>query len=397
MPQNRIYLCLAHMSEAGLEQKYIQEAFDTNWVVPLGPNVDGFEKDLEAFLGNNKCVAALSSCTAALHLALLQLGVVKDDEVLSQSFSFCASSNPITYCGARPVFVDSEKDTWNMDPELLEQAIKDRIEITGRKPKAIIVVDLYGMPAKWDELTQISQKYDIPIIEDAANALGSYYDDKPCGIFGAMRTLSFNGNKIITTSGGGALVCDDVMTKQHTVFLATQARENATYYQHETIGFNYRLSNVCAGIGRGQMTILNDHVRHHKHVHELYKNLLGDVDGIKAHDNPSNKFNSNFWLTTITIDSSIKVKGQENLSMRYSDCEPNNNVEALRVILDQAGVEARPLWKPMHKQPVYKDAPAYVNGVSEGLFKVGMCLPSGPYVSEEDVKYIVNCIKEAIE
>ena len=397
MPKNRIYLCLAHMSEAGLEQKYIQEAFDTNWVVPLGPNVDGFEKDLEAFLGNNKCVAALSSCTAALHLALLQLGVVKDDEVLSQSFSFCASSNPITYCGARPVFVDSEKDTWNMDPELLEQAIKDRIEITGRKPKAIIVVDLYGMPAKWDELTQISQKYDIPIIEDAANALGSYYDDKPCGIFGAMRTLSFNGNKIITTSGGGALVCDDVMTKQHTVFLATQARENATYYQHETIGFNYRLSNVCAGIGRGQMTILNDHVRHHKHVHELYKNLLGDVDGIKAHDNPSNKFNSNFWLTTITIDSSIKVKGQENLSMRYSDCEPNNNVEALRVILDQAGVEARPLWKPMHKQPVYKDAPAYVNGVSEGLFKVGMCLPSGPYVSEEDVKYIVNCIKEAIE
>ena len=397
MNRKRIYLCLAHMSDAGLEQKYIQEAFDTNWVVPLGPNVDGFEKDLEAFVGNNKCVAALSSCTAALHLALLQLGVGKDDEVLSQSLSFCASSNPITYCGAKPVFIDSELDTWNMDPILLEQAIKDRIEKTGRKPKAIIVVDLYGMPAKWYELTQISQKYDIPIIEDAANALGSYYDDKPCGIFGSVRTLSFNGNKIITTSGGGALVCDDLKTKQNAIFQATQARENAPYYQHETIGFNFRLSNVCAGIGRGQMAILNDHVRHHKHVHELYMNLFDDVEGIKVHDNPSDKFNSNFWLTTITIDSSIKVKGQENIHLGFSDCEPNDNVEALRVWLNERAIEARPLWKPMHKQPVYKDAPAYVNGVSEGLFKVGMCLPSGPYVTDEDVRYIVDCIKEGIE
>jgi len=422
MPKNRIYLCLAHMSEAGLEQKYIQEAFDTNWVVPLGPNVNGFEKDLEVFLNDVKVpelvegptdktgvsilrqvqypttykVAALSSCTAALHLALLLLGVGKDDEVLSQSLSFCASSNPITYCGAKPVFIDSEPDTWNMDPVLLEQAIQDRIAKTGRKPKAIIVVDLYGMPANWEALEQVSQKYDIPIIEDAANALGSYYLETPCGTFGTIRTFSFNGNKIITTSGGGAIVCDDEVTKQHAIFMATQARENAPYYQHEMIGFNYRLSNICAGIGRGQMTVLGEHVQHHKHVQAMYKELLGPVEGIKVHENPTDKFDSNFWLTTITIDPSIKVKGQKKPSPLYSDCEPNDNVEALRVILDQAGVEARPLWKPMHKQPVYKDAPAYVNGVSEGLFKVGMCLPSGPYVSDEDVKYIVETIKAAI-
>ena len=414
MPKNRIYLCLAHMSEAGLEQKYIQEAFDTNWVVPLGPNVNEFEKDLEDYVNGqtNKTgvsilrqaqhsttykVAALSSCTAALHLALLLLDVGKDDEVLSQSLSFCASSNPITYCGAKPVFVDSEPDTWNMDPVLLEKAIQDRIAVTGRKPKAIIVVDLYGMPAKWDELAQISQKYDIPIIEDAANAMGSYYEKRLCGTFGDLRTFSFNGNKIITTSGGGALVCDDELTKQHSIFMATQARQNAPYYQHETIGFNYRLSNICAGIGRGQMTVLGEHIQHHKHVHDLYNELLGSIKGVEVHNNPSDKFDSNFWLTNITIDPSIKIKGQENRRHIYSDCEPNPNVEALRVILDQAGVEARPLWKPMHKQPVYKDAPAYVNGVSEGLFKIGMCLPSGPYVTDEDVKYIVNCIKEAIE
>lgn len=373
--RTRIYLCLAHMSEAGLEQKYIQEAFDTNWVVPLGPNVDGFEKDLEAFVGNNKCVAALSSCTAALHLALLLLGVGKDDEVLSQSFSFCASSNPITYCGAKPVFVDSDPDTWNMDPELLELAIQDRIAKTGRKPKAIIVVDLYGMPAKWDELTQISQKYDIPIIEDAANALGSYYNGKPCGTFGKIRTLSFNGNKIITTSGGGALISDDMETKKKAIFLATQAKEPYLHYEHNAIGYNYRLSNVCAGIGRGQMTVLKSHVDHHKHLHKLYNELLDDV---LVHDNPDGRYDSNFWLTTITFKKAV-------------------DVESICKVLDQAGVEARPLWKPMHKQPVYKDAPAYVNGVSEALFKVGMCLPSGPYVSEEDVKYIVNCIKEAME
>jgi len=396
MNHRRIHLCLAHMSEAGLEQKYIQEAFDTNWVVPLGPNVNGFEADLEAFVPSRKAVA-LSSCTAALHLALLHLDVGVGDEVLCQTFSFCASTTPVTYCGAKPVFIDSDKDTWNMDPVLLERAIRDRIAKTGKKPKAIIVVDLYGMPAQWDELERIGKQFDIPIIEDAANALGSYYDGKPCGLFGDLATYSFNGNKIITTSGGGALLCNDEETKKRTIFLATQAREEAPYYQHETIGFNYRLSNICAGIGRGQMTVLGEHVQHHKHVHDLYKELLGAVEGIKVHDNPTDKFDSNFWLTTITIDPSIKVKGQTNPRPLYSDCEPNDNVEALRVILDQAGVEARPLWKPMHKQPVYKDAPAYVNGVSEGLFKVGMCLPAGPYVSDEDVKYIVNCIKEAIE
>ena len=393
----RIYLCLAHMSEAGLEQKYIQEAFNTNWVVPLGPNVNAFEADLEAFVKNERKAVALSSCTAALHLALLQLGVGPGDEVLCQTFSFCASSNPVTYCGAKPVFIDSDSDTWNMDPILLEQAIQDRIAMTGKKPKAVIVVDLYGMPAKWDELEAIGMKYGIPIIEDAANAMGSYYDGKPCGVFGEIGTLSFNGNKIITTSGGGAILCNDEEVKKHMVFLATQARENAPYYQHETIGFNYRLSNISAGIGRGQMTVLSEHVRHHQHVHALYKELLGAMDGIEIHGNPSKKFDSNFWLTTITLAPSMRIKGQENQRSVFSDCEPNANVEALRVYLDQANIEARPLWKPMHKQPVYKDAPAYVNGVSEALFKVGMCLPSGPYVSDEDVRYIVDCIKQAIE
>jgi dTDP-4-amino-4,6-dideoxygalactose transaminase len=279
---------------------------------------------------------------------------------------------------------------------MLEQAIQDRIAVTGKKPKAIIVVDLYGMPAKWAEIEAIGRRYDIPIIEDAANALGSYYDGKPCGLFGELATYSFNGNKIITTSGGGALLCNDEETKKHTIYLATQARENAPYYQHENIGFNYRLSNICAGIGRGQMTILDEHIRHHQHVHNLYTELLQEVKGIEVHGNPSKAFDSNFWLTTITIDPAVKVKGQETPHRVFSECEPNANVEALRVFLDQAGIEARPLWKPMHKQPVYKDAPAYVNGVSESLFKVGMCLPSGPYVSDEDVRYIVETIKEAI-
>ena len=362
------------MSEAGLEQKYISEAFSTNWVAPLGPNVDGFERDLEDFVGNEKHIAALSSCTAAIHLALLLLGVGKDDEVLCQTFSFCASTNPVVYCGAHPVFVDSDPDTWNMDPVLLEQAIQDRIAKTSHKPKAIIVVDLYGMPAKWDELEAIGKKYDIPIIEDAANALGSYYKGKPCGTFGAIRTLSFNGNKIITTSGGGALVCDDMETKKKAIFFATQAKEPFLHYEHNTIGYNYRMSNICAGIGRGQMTVLKSHVDHHKHLHHLYNELLDDV---VVHDNPDDKYDSNFWLTTITFKKAV-------------------DVEAICKVLDQAGIEARPLWKPMHKQPIYKDAPAYINGVSENLFKTGMCLPSGPYVSDEDVRYIVRCINDAI-
>ena len=415
MSNNRIYLCLAHMSEAGLEQKYIQEAFDTNWVVPLGPNVNGFEKDLEAFVGQNKRVVALSAGTAAVHLALIACGVKAGDEVCVQSFTFCASSHPITYLGGIPVFIDSEKDTWNMDPELLEKAIKDRIAKTGKKPKAIVPVALYGMPYNVDRIMEIANRYDIPVIEDAAEGFGSRWKGQVLGTFGKYGVLSFNGNKMITTSGGGALVCADAEAKNKIMWYATQAREAYPYYQHEAIGYNYRMSNICAGIGRGQMTVANDHIVHHKHVFELYKELLKDVKGIEVHGNPDERYDCNFWLNTLTIDPSIRIKGQENAyktvvqgavggaggvvhasDSAHTDCEPNDNVEALRVFLDQAGIEARPLWKPMHKQPVYKDTPAYVNGVSEALFKVGMCLPSGPYVSDEDVKYIVDCIKEAI-
>ena len=394
--KKRIHLCLAKMSDTKAEQHYIQEAFDTNWVAPLGPNVDAFEKDLEGFVGHNKHVAALSSCTAALHLALLALGIGKGDEVLCQSFTFCASCNPVTYCGAVPVFIDSEPGTWNIDPILLEQAIKDRIAKTGRKPKAVVVVDLYGMPAEWDALEAIGKEYDIPLIEDAANAMGAFYNGRPCGSFGTLATFSFNGNKIITTGGGGALLCNNLKTKKRIVFLATQARKPMPFYHHEDIGFNYRMSNISAGIGRGQMSVLDDHVAHHRHVHEAYLELLNDIEGIEVHGNPDGRYNSNFWLTTITIDPKMRFRGQENVGSFLTDCQPNPNVEALCVILDQAGVEARPLWKPMHKQPVYKDAPAYVNGVSESLFKTGMCLPSGPYVSDDDVRYIVGTIKEAI-
>ena len=414
MANKRIYLCLAHMSEAGLEQKYIKEAFDTNWVVPLGPNVNGFEKDLENFVNNcqlstvncqlDKRVVALSAGTAAVHLALIACGVKPGDEVIVQSFTFCASSHPITYLGATPIFVDSEKDSWNIDPELMEEAIKDRIAKTGKKPKAIVPVALYGMP------------YDIPVIEDAAEGFGSRWKGQVLGTFGKYGVLSFNGNKMITTSGGGALITPDEDSWREIMMYATQYRESYPYYQHEKIGFNYRMSNICAGIGRGQMTVANDHINHHKHVFELYKELLKDIKGIEVHGNPDERYDSNFWLNTITINENVKVKGQENAyktvvqgavggaagvihvaDSATTDCQPNDNVEAMRVFLDERGIEARPLWKPMHKQPVYKDAPAYLNGVSEALFKVGMCLPSGPYVSDEDVKYIVESIKEAID
>ena len=415
--RKRIYLCLAHMSEAGLEQKYIQEAFDTNWVVPLGPNVNGFEKDLEEFVGENKRVVALCSGTAAVHLGLLACGVGPGDEVLVQSFTFCASTHPITYLGAMPVMIDSEPDTWNMDPELLEQAIVDRIEKTGRKPKAIVPVALYGMPYKADRIMEIADKYGIPVVEDAAEGFGSRYKGRVLGTFGRFGVLSFNGNKMITTSGGGALICPDAELWQKIMWYATQARESYPYYQHEAIGYNYRLSNICAGIGRGQMTIVNDHLAHHRHVQALYEELLAGVPGITVHSQPAGgDYDSNYWLCTITIDPSVKVKGQENayktivqgavggaagvIHMAESattDCQPNDNVEALRVILDQAGIEARPVWKPMHKQPVYKGVPAYVNGVSESIFKIGMCLPAGPYVSDEDVRYIVESIKGALE
>ena len=423
--RERIYLCLAHMSEDGVEQKYVKEAFDTNWVVPLGPNVNGFEKDLEEFVNQNdnenekltKRVVALSAGTAAVHLGLLACGVGPGDEVLVQSFTFCASSHPITYLGATPVFIDSEKDTWNMDPELLEEAIKDRIAKTGRKPKAIVPVALYGMPYRIDKIMEIANCYGIPVVEDAAEGFGSKYKGQVLGTFGKYGVLSFNGNKMITTSGGGALITANEDEWREIMMYATQYRESYPYYQHEKIGYNYRMSNICAGIGRGQMTVVDEHIAHHKHVQALYEELLKDVPGIKVHSQPvTGEFDSNYWLCTITIDENVKVKGQENAykqvvtgavggaagvihaaSSAHTDCEPNPNVEALRMSLDAMNIEARPLWKPMHKQPVYKDTPAYVNGVSEALFKVGMCLPAGPYVKDDDVRYIVDCIRGAIE
>lgn len=413
--RKRIYLCLAHMSDEGLEQKYIKEAFDTNWVVPLGPNVNGFEKDLEAFVGENKRVVALSAGTAAVHLGLLAAGVKPGDEVIVQSFTFCASSHPITYLGATPVFVDSEKDSWNMDPELMEEAIKDRIAKTGKKPAAIVPVALYGMPYQIDRIMEIANKYGIPVVEDAAEGFGSRWNGQVLGTFGKYGVLSFNGNKMITTSGGGALITANEDEWREIMMYATQYRESYPYYQHEKIGYNYRMSNICAGIGRGQMTVVNDHIAHHKHVQALYEELLKDVKGIKVHGNPDSRYDSNFWLCTITLDENLKIKGQENAyktivtgavggaagvihaaTSAHTDCEPNANVEALRVLMDQAQIEARPLWKPMHKQPCYKGVPAYVNGVSEALFKVGMCLPAGPYVSDDDVRYIVETIKNAI-
>ena len=404
------------MSEEGIEQKYVKEAFDTNWVVPLGPNVNAFEEDLKRFVGGKNEVVALSAGTAAVHLALLACGVGPGDEVLVQSFTFCASSHPITYLGATPVFVDSEVDTWNMDPDLLEEAIKDRIVKTGKKPKAIVPVYLYGMPAKIDRIIAVADKYDIPVIEDAAEGLGSRYNGRVCGTFGHYGVLSFNGNKMITTSGGGALICPNEETKRKIMFYATQARESYPYYQHEEIGYNYRMSNVCAGIGRGQMTVLDEHIAHHKHIQSLYRTMLKDVDGITLHENPDGRYDSNFWLCTITLFPELHVEGEEHVyetavqgavggaagvvhqaSSLHTSCEPNKNVEGLRIALDKAGIESRPLWKPMHLQPVYEMNPSYTNGVSESLFTQGLCLPSGPCVTDEDVAYIVaeikNCIK----
>ena len=411
----RIYLCLAHMS--GKEMGFIQEAFDTNWVVPLGPNVNAFEQDLERFVGQDKKVVALSAGTAAVHLALLACGVGQGDEVIVQSFTFCASSHPVTYLGATPVFVDSEADTWNMDPVLLEQAIRDRIDKTGRKPKAIVPVALYGMPYKTDQIMSVADRYDIPVIEDAAEGFGSRYKGRMCGTFGKFGVLSFNGNKMITTSGGGALICPDAESKKEIMFYATQAREAYPYYQHERIGYNYRMSNICAGIGRGQMTVAEAHIAHHKHVQALYEELLKDVKGIRMHKQPEDaRYDANFWLCTATIDPDVKVVGQENaykevvktavggaagvikaVDSATTDCQPNENVEAMRVFMLARKIEVRPVWKPMHKQPVYADAPVYTNGVEEEIFRTGLCLPAGPCVSDEDVAYIVQTIKDCIK
>lgn len=418
--RERILLCLAHMS--GREMDFINEAFADNWVVPLGPNVNGFEADLEGFVNHregqpplDKSVVALSSGTAAVHLALIACGVGPGDEVIVQSFTFCASTNPVAYLGATPVFVDSEPETWNIDPDLLEKAIVERMAVTGRKPKAIVPVALYGMPYKVDRIMEIARRYDIPVVEDAAEGFGSRFDGQVLGTFGEYGVLSFNGNKMITTSGGGALVCKDADSAREILWLATQARESYPYYQHETIGYNYRMSNICAGIGRGQMTILEEHLAHHRHVQKLYAELFEDVEGITLHTNPSPRFDSNFWLCAITLDPSLRVKGEENaykhvvkgavggaagvvhaVSTAVTDCQPNANVEAMRMALDAANVEARPLWKPMHRQPVFRNAPAFVNGVSEGLFYKGLCLPAGPYVTDDDVRYIVDAIKENI-
>ena len=415
-----IYLCLAHMSEEGLEQKYVKEAFDTNWVVPLGPNVNGFEEDLKQFVNDGVAdgqreVVALSAGTAAVHLALKACGVGQGDEVIVQSFTFCASSHPITYLGATPVFVDSEPETWNMDPVLLEKAIIDRKEKTGKYPKAIVPVALYGMPYDCERIMAIADKYGIPVVEDAAEGFGSRFKGQILGTFGRFGVLSFNGNKMITTSGGGALICRDAGEKNNIMWYATQARDAYPYYQHTAIGYNYRMSNVCAGIGRGQMTVANAHIAHHKHVQALYKELLKDVAGVTLHEAPNADYDSNYWLCTLTLDPNLRIKGQEfaykeviktavggaagvihAVDCPTTDCQPNENVEALRVFMLSKKVEARPVWKPMHKQPVYQDAPSYLNGVSEAVFKVGMCVPAGPYVTDDDVRYIVDCIKDAI-
>lgn len=372
---------------SGKEQQYIQEAFDTNWVVPLGPNVNAFEEDLAAFANRRdgaeplqKQVVALSAGTAAIHLGLIMLGVEKGDEVICQSFTFAASANPVVYQGATPVFVDSEPGTYNMDPLLLEEAIKDRIAKTGKKPKAIIPVYLYGMPARIDEIFEVAKRYEIPVLEDAAEGFGSVYKGQVCGTFGDYGVMSFNGNKMITTSGGGALICPDSDTKKRVMFYATQAREPFPYYQHEKIGYNYRMSNICAGIGRGQMTVADEHIRHHQWVHEQYEKAFAEIDAITVHSAPEEYMKPNYWLSTI----------------RFEDVKHTVDGELLSLIqkLSDANIETRPLWKPMHLQPVYKDAPAYTNGVSERLFSCGLCLPSGPYVREEEINYIVRIIVE---
>ncbi|WP_305154150.1 DegT/DnrJ/EryC1/StrS aminotransferase family protein [uncultured Duncaniella sp.] len=378
MKMKRIHLCMCRMS--GAEKRFIDEAFAEEWVVPLGPNVDGFEADLKHRIIDNdpgcsgKEIAALSAGTAAIHLALVLLGVGNGDEVMCQSFTFAASANPIVYQGAQPVFVDSEPESWNMDPALLDEAIADRVAKTGRKPKAIIAVHLYGMPARIDEICAVGEKWGIPVVEDAAEALGSVYKGHECGTFGNYGILSFNGNKMITTSGGGALICPDAAAKKRAIFYATQAREPFPYYQHEHIGFNYRLSNISAGIGRGQMTVLDEHIAHHRMLASVYQELLADIDGVTYHANPSADSDANYWLSTIEIDP-------ETTGITPDD---------VREHLARLNVETRPLWKPMHLQPVYADAPAYVNGVSEHLFGRGLCLPSGPWVTPEDVRMIVG-------
>jgi dTDP-4-amino-4,6-dideoxygalactose transaminase len=375
--KKRIFLSLAHMG--GAEQKFIQEAFDTNWVVPLGPNVDGFESDLSQYLGENVSVSALSAGTAAIHLSLILSGVRAGDEVICQSFTFSASANPILYLGATPVFIDSEKNTWNMSPEYLEIAIKDRIA-KGKKPKAIISVHLYGMPSNMSEIGKIAKQYEIPVIEDAAEALGSSFRNQKCGTIGQIGILSFNGNKIITTSGGGALVSRDAKLVEKSRFLATQARDPAPYYQHSEIGYNYRMSNVLAGIGRGQMEVLPLRVEKRRSINEFYRKQLSGIDGLCFQTEPSEEYHSNYWLTSILIDpSKIKIS-------------PND----LRLALEEENIESRLLWKPMHLQPIFGKYPYYGNGISETLFAQGLCLPSSSQLQETDLLRIYTVIKNRL-
>lgn len=373
----KIWLSSPHMG--GNELKYIHEAFDANWVAPLGPNVNGFESDIESFLKSDVKVAALSAGTAALHLALIECGVGYGDEVICQSMTFSASANPIAYQGAIPVFVDSERDTWNMCPEQLREAIRNRFS-QGKKPKAIIVVHLYGMPAKMDEILAIAKEFDIPVIEDAAEALGSTYKGRACGTFGRFGVLSFNGNKIITTSGGGALVCHTQEDKDKAVFLSTQARDNAPHYQHSHIGYNYRMSNICAGIGRGQMEVLADRVAARRAMHDFYVSLFKDIAGVHVLTEPSSDYFSNHWLSAIIVDPAVAGKTREEL----------------RLALLEDNIESRPLWKPMHLQPIFAEAPYYGKKVAEELFDNGLCLPSGSNLTDQERERIATMIRQVL-
>lgn len=372
MTLSKIWLSSPHMG--GTELNYVQDAFDSNWVAPLGPNVSGFETDLEQYIGQESHVAALSSGTAAIHLGLILLGVSAGDEVICQSFTFSASANPILYQGAIPVFVDSEPDTWNICPKALEEAIQDRIS-KGKKPKAIIGVHLYGMPFKVDEVKAIAQRYEIPLLEDSAEALGSTYKGQKCGTFGDFGVLSFNGNKIITTSGGGALVCKNKELKDRTIFFSTQSRDQAPHYQHSEIGYNYRLSNISAGIGRGQMEVLDQHIGLRRNMHQWYQEYFKNIEGVEVFSEPSSDYYSNHWLTSIVMDPE-KCGGK--------------NREDLRLALEEKNIESRPLWKPMHLQPIFAQAPYYGNQVAENLFVNGLCLPSGSNLTEQDRDRILS-------
>ena len=372
--ESRIFLSFPHLG--GTEMNWIEEAFKGSWVVPLGPNVDEFEKRLSRYL-EAPDVVAVSAGTAAIHMAMVMLGVGPGDEVICQSFTFAASANPVTYQGAKPVFVDSEPDTWNMDPATLEEAIIERHRATGRYPKAIVPVHLYGMPARMDEILEIASRYGIPVIEDAAEALGSEYKGKKCGTLGKYGALSFNGNKIITTSGGGAVICPDSEAAKRVLFYVTQARENRPYYYHEHIGFNYRMSNISAGIGCGQMDVLAEHVERRRAIHRLYSEAFKGSDRITVHENPTDDFNSNFWLTTVLID----------------DADP----EQLRQAMNSRNIETRWLWRPMHMQPVYADAPYYGGNTAESLFSRGLCLPSGSNLTDSDIERVVTTLKSVLK